>query len=264
VNTAGAGDALAALRWLAEAGADEAIEMAPRDRFVAPDTTPTANAPPVQADTTATANAPPVQADTPLARATAAAQACQSIAELAEAVAGFDGCALKRTAKNTVFADGDPEADLMLIGEAPGADEDRTGVPFVGAAGRLLDRMLAAISRDRSRAYITNIVFWRPPGNRNPSPEEIALCLPFVERHVALANPRALVFVGGVAAKTLLERGEGITRLRGRWFNYAPAGMAQPIPAIALYHPAYLLRQPARKREAWHDLLAIQARLEST
>lgn len=250
MNTAGAGDALAALRWLADSGADEAIEAAPRDRFATPEPTPTPST-------------PTIHADTPLAQATAAAQACQSIAELAEAVAGFDGCALKRTAKNTVFADGDPEADLMLIGEAPGADEDRTGVPFVGAAGRLLDRMLAAIGRDRSSAYITNIVFWRPPGNRNPTPEEIALCLPFVERHVALANPRALAFVGGVAAKTQLERSEGITRLRGRWFNYAPAGMAQPIPAIALYHPAYLLRQPARKKEAWHDLLAIQARLEN-
>ena len=239
MTAAGAGDALAALRWLADSGADEAIDTVPRDRFP-----------------------PPIHADTPLARATAAARACQSMAELAEAVAGFDDCALKRTAKNTVFADGEPEADLMLIGEAPGADEDRTGVPFVGAAGRLLDRMLAAIGRDRSSAYITNIVFWRPPGNRNPTPEEIALCLPFVERHVTLASPRTLAFIGGVAAKTLLERGEGITRLRGRWFNYAPAGMAHPIPAIALYHPAYLLRQPARKREAWYDLLAIQARLE--
>jgi len=150
----------------------------------------------------------------------------------------------------------------MLVGEAPGAEEDRRGLPFVGAAGHLLDRMLGAIERDRTSTYVSNLLFWRPPGNRNPTLEEIALCRPFVERHIALVAPRILVCVGGVSAKTLLDRSEGITRLRGRWYEVRPDGFDRSIPTTAIYHPAYLLRQPAQKRHAWHDLRDIRAKLE--
>jgi DNA polymerase len=173
-------------------------------------------------------------------------------------MARFDGCSLKNTAKNLVFADGNPGSGLMLIGEAPGADEDREGLPFVGVSGKLLDRMLAAIGRDRTSAYITNVLAWRPPGNRKPTPAETMILLPFIERHVELVAPRVIVLVGGTATSALLGRGEGITKLRGRWHTYRDT-----IPAYCIYHPAYLLRQPALKRQAWQDLLAIKSRLDS-
>ena len=149
----------------------------------------------------------------------------------------------------------------MVIGEAPGADEDRAGKPFVGVSGQLLDRMLGWIGLDRNKAYITNVLFWRPPGNRQPTPAEISACLPFVERHIELVSPDVLLLVGGASAKTLLARSEGITKLRGRWFQYESAGMSRPIPALPTYHPAFLLRQPAQKREAWRDLLLLSERL---
>ena len=187
---------------------------------------------------------------------------CATIGELRAAFEAFDGCPLKETAMSFVFADGNPESRLMFIGEAPGAEEDRKGLPFVGPAGRLLDRMLAAIQLDRTQAYITNILPWRPPGNRNPTDAEIAACLPFLERHIALANPDILLFVGGVAAKTLLRRTEGIMRLRGKWMTYEGTS-GSPVPARALLHPAYLLRQPAQKRETWNDLLDIRTRLDA-
>ena len=184
-----------------------------------------------------------------------------TLAQLKEVVENFDQCGLKRTATNTVFADGNPEADVMLVGEAPGADEDRSGLPFVGAAGQLLDRMLAAIELDRTTVYITNLLFWRPPGNRNPTDEEINQCLPLVERHIALVQPRILVLVGGIAAKTLLRRAEGITQLRGRWYDYGVAASSISIAATSIFHPAFLLRQPQKKRAAWNDLIAIRDRL---
>ena len=149
----------------------------------------------------------------------------------------------------------------MFIGEAPGAEEDRQGLPFVGPAGRLLDRMLAAIDLDRSEVYITNILPWRPPGNRNPTDSEIALCLPFIERHISLVEPAVLVAVGGTSAKALLDTREGIMRLRGRWFDYAVPGSDARIPLRAILHPAYLLRQPGRKGDAWTDMIAIKKRL---
>ena len=150
----------------------------------------------------------------------------------------------------------------MIIGEAPGAQEDRQGKPFVGPAGQLLDLMLAAIGLDRSKVYITNLLFWRPPGNRNPTPAEIAVCLPFLERQVELIAPKLLLLTGGMSAKTLLNRSEGILRLRGRWDDYRHPRMAEPIPALPTLHPAYLLRQPAQKREAWRDLLSFVEAME--
>jgi DNA polymerase len=190
--------------------------------------------------------------------------AARSLAELEAAVRGFAGCALKRTATNTVFADGAAGAPLMVIGEAPGADEDRLGRPFVGRSGQLLDRMLAAVGFDRRRnAYITNVLFWRPPGNRKPTDEEVAACLPFVWRHVALAAPRIVMLCGGTATAAMLGRAEGITKLRGRWFDLEVPGLDRAVPALATYHPSFLLRAPIRKGEAWRDLLALQSRLNA-
>ncbi|MDP6013886.1 MAG: uracil-DNA glycosylase [Alphaproteobacteria bacterium] len=252
--------ALSALAWLIGVGADEALDDTPRDRLVAvpPEPEP-------QPKTRRVPAAAPALTPTNdlMDQARAAAEAADSVTALAEAVAAFDGCALKATAKNTVFANGNPQADLMLIGEAPGAEEDRRGLPFVGKAGQLLDRMLAAIGRDRDSVYITNMLFWRPPGNRSPSIEEIALCRPFVDRHMVLAGPKLVVCVGGISAKALLGCSEGITRLRGKWYEIMLPGAA-PIPATAMFHPAYLLRQPAQKRLAWRDLLAVRDRLAKT
>jgi DNA polymerase len=193
--------------------------------------------------------------------------AAQSLDDLREEVAKFEGCALRHTAMNLVFADGNPQAPVMFIGEAPGEDEDRQGKPFVGVSGKLLDQMLAAVGLDRSNIYISNILFWRPPGNRSPTDAEIAACLPFTERHIALIKPKLLVLLGGVAAKSILRTKEGITRIRGRWVDYTPplgSGLTEPIPCLPIYHPAYLLRQPAAKRQAWNDVLTLTKRLEAT
>ncbi|HEY4164399.1 MAG TPA: uracil-DNA glycosylase [Dongiaceae bacterium] len=177
------------------------------------------------------------------------------------ALARFDGISLRKTATNLVFADGNPQAKVMLVGEAPGADEDRQGLPFVGVSGQLLDRMMAATGLDRTTFYITNVCFWRPPGNRKPTEAELAAQQPFVIRHIELVRPKLLVLVGGSSAQMLLGTTEGITRLRGRWFEYRSDGLERPIPAIPIFHPAYLLRQPELKREAWRDLLKLRARL---
>jgi uracil-DNA glycosylase family 4 len=195
------------------------------------------------------------------ARETAAA--CGSLAELESALAAFDGCALKDTALHCCFADGNPAAEVMLIGEAPGAEEDRRGKPFVGPSGQLLDKMLATIGLDRSTVYITNVIYWRPPGNRSPTQAEIAACQPFLERQIELIRPRVIVFVGGIAARGLLGVQEGVTKLRGRRLTYRLAD-GTPVAALVTFHPAYLLRQPGQKRLAWRDLLAIRRLLDQT
>ncbi len=262
---------LDALRWHVEMGLDEVVDEMPVDRYA------TAQQPHPATPATAPAIQPPQ--DMPQAEprqasgqalapaegardAIAVAAGAQSIDELRERLEGFEGCALKFTATNTVFADGDPSSDLMLIGEAPGVDEDRQGLPFVGASGQLLNRMLAALGRERDTAYISNILFWRPPGNRSPTDAETAACLPFVQRHIELAKPKVLVFLGGSSAKTMLSRKEGIMRLRGKWFDYTSDGLDAPIPAMPTFHPAFLLRQSAQKREAWRDFLSIQEKLD--
>jgi DNA polymerase len=253
----------ATLRWQVEAGADETIGDTPVDRTrpapaakAAPEPAP----PPTPAPRPAAAVV--LSPDAAVESARRLAESAASIDELKTAVEAYDGCALKKTATNTVFGDGNPAARIMFVGEAPGADEDRQGLPFVGVSGQLLDRMLAHIGLDRTSFYIANILFWRPPGNRNPTVAEIATCLPFVERMIELVGPDVLVPVGGSAAKTLLDRKEGIMRLRGAWYDYECRGLDRVIPARPLYHPAYLLRSPAQKRDAWRDLLAIQERLE--
>ncbi len=188
----------------------------------------------------------------------------QSLDELRLMIESFDGCDLKKTAQRAVFADGNPEAKVMLIGEAPGAEEDRIGKPFVGAAGQLLDRMLAAISLDRNSAYISNVVFWRPPGNRTPSPVEIESCMPFVRRHIALARPQFLVCLGGVAMKAMFNPDLGIMKMRGQWLDFSADEDLAPIPTLLTYHPSFLLRTPAAKREAWADLQELQKKLAAT
>jgi uracil-DNA glycosylase family 4 len=265
-------DPLAALAWLVASGADEAIADAPVDRLSGRPEAPSSDFGQLRAaaPTDPTPGHGPVATpgpEIPLGthEASAAARdlaaAAASLAELQAAIARFDGLTLKATATNLVFADGNPKAPLMLIGEAPGAEEDRRGLPFVGASGHLLDRMLAAIGRDRSNCYITNIVNWRPPGNRKPSPAEMALSLPFIERHIALVNPAIIVLLGDTAAKTLTGRNEGITRLRGRWFTFSRPELPLPVPVLPTFHPAFLLRSPAQKREAWIDLLTIRRKL---
>jgi uracil-DNA glycosylase len=258
---------LALLRWYVAMGADEAIGEEPANRLAPP--TAVTPKPPVAPRPPAVR---PVAASPPRDLAESMAEAAQSarrlaeraetVTALAETIARFEGCALKQTATNTVFADGNPRAPVMIIGEAPGADEDRLGRPFVGRAGQLLDRMLAAIGLDRERVLITNVVYWRPPGNRTPTTAEIASCLPFVLRHVALVRPRILVLCGATAAGALLPGGQGITRLRGRWFDLEIPGLAEPVPTLPMFHPSFLLRTPERKREAWRDLLALRTRLD--
>ncbi|MDX8512274.1 uracil-DNA glycosylase [Mesorhizobium captivum] len=190
------------------------------------------------------------------------AASASTLDELRQHMAAFDGCNLKFTAKNLVFADGNPNAELMLVGEAPGRDEDLEGLPFVGRSGRLLDRMLAAIGLDRNSAYIANVIPWRPPGNRTPTPHETEICRPFIERQIELVNPKVLVNLGGPSAKTLLNTTEGILRLRGNWRVHTTAsGVA--IPAMPTLHPAYLLRTPAHKKLAWRDFLEVKAKLRA-
>jgi uracil-DNA glycosylase family 4 len=275
------------LEWYREMGAAALVGEQPADRFhseeavelQAPEPHRARPAPagaasrpdrPVAAIAPAASRAGPARPATAVLQTAAAvaqsareiAAACTSLAELETALAAFDGCGLRETALSLCFADGNPEARLMLIGEAPGAEEDRLGKPFVGASGKLLDRMLATIGLDRGSVYITNVIYWRPPGNRSPTQAEIAACQPFLERQIALLEPVLIVFVGGIAARALLGVSEGVTKLRGRRFTYV-AQDGGSIPAMVMFHPAYLLRQPAQKRLAWRDLLAIRSQLDA-
>jgi DNA polymerase len=256
--------AKALLEWQIELGATEAIGDAPVNRYADARTPATPDAPPARepaprAGATAAAPAQGTE-DDPVTEARAVAAAAGDLADLRTALAAFDRCDLKRGARNLVFADGNAQARVMIVGEAPGRDEDMQGKPFVGRAGRLLDRMLEAIgmARDAESAehavYITNVLPWRPPQNRDPKPEEIAMLRPFVQRHVELAAPRLVVLMGNISCQAGLGR-RGITRLRGQWAE------AYGRPALPMFHPAYLLRNPGAKREAWADLLELQARL---
>jgi DNA polymerase len=263
---------LAALRLQLDWGADEALAELPLDRLAAPP--PPAAALPAEAPPPPAPQAPAARprraaAVLPLplaATAAGLAAAAHSLEALREAMAQVD-TPLRETATNLVFADGQPGASIMLLGEAPGADEDRQGKPFVGVSGQLLDRMLASIGLDRHAAktqnsfYISNILPWRPPGNRTPTDAEITLFMPFVLRHIALVRPKRLVLLGGVAAKSLLRAKDGITRLRGRWHELPTD--AGPLPALPTWHPAYLLRNPAAKRDSWADLLLLRRSMES-
>ena len=247
---------LRALAWQVEAGADEAIGDAPVNRFDR-EAPRRATRP---ADEPAAAPPPPAEAGP---GAASLAAACADLGALRAAMAGFEGCALRLGARNLVFADGNPAARLMVIGEAPGRDEDIAGLPFVGHSGQLLDRMLAAIGLDRrsedgaTSVYITNTLPWRPPQNREPSADEVAMLLPFLHRHIELKAPEALLLVGSAAVRTLMQTGDGITRMRGRRLDW------RGIPVIATFHPAALLRDGLKKREVWADLLSLKARLDA-
>jgi uracil-DNA glycosylase len=256
-------DALTALRLQIEWGADEALEDLPQDRFAAPP--PRARpavAPPAPIRPAPVAPAAPMRA-TPVHLAEQVARAAETVDALRTALAGFEGCALRQTATNLVFADGNPAAGLVFIGEAPGAEEDREGRPFCGPSGRFLDRMLASIGLDRSQYLITNIIPWRPPGNRNPTDTEVLVCLPFLLRHLALLRPRRVVLLGKMAAGALTGSTQGIRRLRGTWMTVTVPGLPAPVPALPMLHPAYLLRTPGAKRDAWADMIALRRALEA-
>ena len=250
---------LATLAWLVELGADEAIGEEPVDRYAVAEQAAAREAAPAPAPATEAEPAPPAASD---AASVTIAAACGDLAALRAAMAAFDGCALKLGAKNLVFSDGNPAARVMVVGEAPGRDEDLAGRPFVGRSGQLLDRMFAAIGLSRGAEavsdalYIANVLPWRPPQNRDPSGDEIAVMAPFLARHIELAGPEVIVTMGNTATRTLLEVQFGITRLRGRWGDW------RGVPVMPMFHPAALLRDPLKKREAWADLLAVRARLE--
>ncbi|WP_020697599.1 uracil-DNA glycosylase family protein [Reyranella massiliensis] len=265
--------AAALLRWYVDQGLDEAIGEEAIDRFALPP--PAASVAPLAAPAAMPSAPTPIRPAAPLPQrapiplespqlvedAREVARKATSVAELEAAVRAFEGCALKRTAKNTVFADGVVGAPVMIVGEAPGADEDRLGKPFVGVSGQLMDRMFDAIGMSRERdLYITNILFWRPPGNRTPTLAEQAICLAFTRRHIELAKPKLVVLAGGTAVKAVLDTTEGITRLRGKWATLRLDDGTE-VPALPTFHPAYLLRTPASKRQSWWDLLSIDKKL---
>jgi DNA polymerase len=273
------------LAFYLEAGADALLGEEPINRLAEPEPRPAATRPTVRAadprpaprpEAQRTSQRPPLRPPEPEARAAPAAPAAPEAAimdaraqarsaatldELRKILAGFEGCELKRHAKQLVFADGNPQARLMFVGEAPGRDEDIEGLPFVGRSGKLLDLMIKAIGLDRTGVYITNIIPWRPPGNRTPTPQESQICLPFIRRQIELVDPDVLVCLGGPSSQTLLGYTDGIMKTRGRWLSYDTG--TREIRATATLHPAYLLRQPLHKRLAWRDFLAIRKAIET-
>lgn len=250
-------EALAQLAWQVELGADEAIGEVAANRYEEK-AKPKEVKKPIEE-----AAAPVVSAEVDVAaEAKQLAASCADLDALRATIEMFEGCALKRGARNTVFSDGNPAARVMIVGEAPGRDEDREGKPFIGRSGQLLDKMLAAIGLSRmaedpeQAVYITNVLPWRPPQNRDPLDEEKVIMKPFLMRHIELAKPDVLLMVGNPSNQTLLETEKGVTRLRGQWYSVAG------IPALPIFHPAYLLRAPAQKKHAWADLLMLKAKLE--
>jgi uracil-DNA glycosylase len=252
------------LAFYLEAGVDCALGDEPVDRLAEPEPAPPALrepqptlAPrpmPAPAIPLARADAPPPP-DLAIASAREAARTAPTLEALRELMQKFDGCALKSTATQLVFADGNPKARVMFVGEAPGRDEDIEGLPFVGRSGKLLDRMIGAIGLDRTKVYIANVIPWRPPGNRTPTPQETQICLPFIQRQIELVDPDVLVTLGNPSTQTLLGTREGIMRTRGKWFDYDTG--TRVIRALPTFHPAYLLRSPAYKRFSWQDLRTI-------
>jgi uracil-DNA glycosylase len=258
------------LAFYLEAGVDCALADAPVDRLAEPDSA-TIGAPrenPAQRLVRETPAATPAVSrseiapapEAAIASAREAARTAPPLEALRALLENFDGCALRHTATRLVFSDGNPQARIMFVGEAPGRDEDIEGLPFVGRSGKLLDRMIAAIGLDRSKAYIANVIPWRPPGNRTPTPQETQICLPFIQRQIELVNPDVLVTLGNPSTQTLLATREGIMKTRGKWFDYDTG--TRTIRAIATFHPAYLLRSPSYKRMSWQDLRAVAKALE--
>ena len=262
------------LAFYLEAGVDCALADEPVNRLADPDLAsaspepaPAIAARTMPAATPATIPAPrgeatPAAPEAAIISAREAARTAPTLEALRSLLESFDGCALKSTATRLVFADGNPQARIMFVGEAPGREEDLEGLPFVGRSGKLLDRMIAAIGLDRTSAYIANVIPWRPPGNRTPTPQETQICLPFIQRQIELVNPDVLVTLGNPSTQTLLSTREGIMKTRGKWFDYDTG--TRTIRAIATFHPAYLLRSPSYKRMSWQDLRAIAKQLEQT
>ena len=284
-------DIEALLRWYVDMGVDIAVDAEPRDRFAeaaaAASVAQAAVASPARSVPAPEASAPPLgpsrqlpvrgaplaaprltldaaalSADAAVRSAREQAAGARTLDELRAILQAFDGCTLKTTATQLVFADGNPAGRVMAIGEAPGADEDRQGLPFVGRSGQLFDRMLKAIGLDRTGVYIANVVPWRPPGNRTPSPQEVAICLPFITRQIQLADPELIVCLGGSATQALLPVKDGILRLRGRWFDLDTG--QKTVKAMPMLHPAYLLRTPAHKKQAWRDLRELRKALDKS
>ncbi|MEM1040567.1 MAG: uracil-DNA glycosylase [Pseudomonadota bacterium] len=278
------------LQWYHDAGVDLALEDAPVDRFAESariaeaQATKRAAKQPTKGKASATAPGPAaqplaagkqtkpvtqsrtaapavVQNSEVVANARALADQAQTLEALKTAIEGFEGCNLKFTAKSTVFASGNPRARLMLVGEAPRREEDEQGVPFVGRSGQMLDKILKALGYDRNDVYITNVLPWRPPGNRTPTAAESDICRPFLEKHIALVNPDLLVAVGAAATKTLLSTKEGIVSLRGRWKDVRFGDNTYAL--LPTFHPSYLLRSPSQKKYAWHDWQMVKARMET-
>jgi DNA polymerase len=251
-------DALAALALQIEWGADEALDEAPVDRTRSVAAAPPRSAPAVPPGVAATPPAPARPA--PVARAQSVAAAANTLEELRTALAAFTDCPLAATATNLVFSDGNPASGLVFVGEAPGAEEDVQGKPFVGASGQFLDRMLASIGLDRTRYLITNLIPWRPPGNRAPTDAEVLMCLPFLQRHLALLRPRIVVTLGALSTHALTGTDTGIRKLRGKWRTLA--GLEPPPRLLPMLHPAYLLRTPGAKREMWQDLIMLKKAID--
>lgn len=262
------------LRFYAGAGLDFAMEEVAQNLLEdTPDNIAAnvllARTDPKQADAPRIAPRPAIAApslavpdDATVARAREEARLAADLDTLRERLEAFDGCALKATATKLVFADGNPRARIMFVGEAPGREEDLEGRPFVGRAGQLLDRMLKSIALDRSQVYIANVIYWRPPGNRTPTPMETEICRPFIERQIEIVKPDLLVFLGNVSTKCLLPGADGILRMRGNWTEWtSPSG--KTFPVLPTLHPAYLLRQPVQKRLAWRDLLSLKERIRA-
>lgn len=258
--------ARAVLEWYQEQGVDLPLDMIPVNRVTAPALTARLSAPTSVSVSHPLPTAPLMATSALRAEAVAQAATATNLQELAQIIRDFDGLAIRKTATNMVFADGNPKAHVMVIGEDPGAEEDMCGKPFVGPSGHLLDKMLAAIGLSRQAedpaqsVYITNLLNWRPPGNRTPSQQEIDISLPFLERHVALVQPKLLFVMGGVASKSLLNNQEGIMKIRGQWAEYRADGRLQ-IPALPSFHPSFLLRNPIQKKAAWVDLLSLKEKL---
>lgn len=254
---------LETLQWYQAIGIDETIAEEPVNRFeiVTESIIPVSVSTSVEETKPATLfqSAPSQQAPMVNVQTDNLASKAQSLDELRQLMLGFDECPLKSTAANMVFGMGNPKADLMIIGEAPGAEEDKQGLPFVGASGKLLDLMLKSIGMNRTDVYISNILPWRPPGNRKPSEAEVALFTPFIRRHIALVNPKILLLLGGSAVSALLQINQGITRSRGKWMSYIDKDLT--IDAFASFHPAFLLRTPAQKKASWRDFLTVKQRL---
>lgn len=248
------------LKWQVEMGADEAIDENTSNQFEKK--TPEKKA----ASIVNEVKTSEIKASTPIISPQSAKTATRLIAEnaknldeLREAVNSFKGLSITKTATNTVFSDGNPTAKIMMVGEAPGAEEDAQGIPFCGASGKMLDQMFSYIGLERTKNfYITNTVFWRPPGNRRPTPEELAVCLPFVEKHISLIKPKLIILVGGTAIASLMDSNVGITKMRGQFYDYSNCYLDKPIKTTAVFHPSYLLRSPGQKRIAWKDLLMLK------